>query len=102
MKLIAKFVKSLDVTSGETDRGTWVRGGMVVRTFGDNEKLVAITAFGEEKVKATQAYHVDDVVEVDFVPESREFADKWFTDLRMIRVKLLGYSTGESKEGGEQ
>lgn len=102
MKLIAKFVKSLDQVSGETDRGQWVRGGMVVRTFGDNEKLVAITAFGEEKVKLTQQFHTDDVIEVDFVPESREFSDKWFTDLRLIRCKLLGQAATEAKEGGQQ
>lgn len=102
MKLIAKFVKSLDAVSGETDRGQWVRGGMVVRTFGDNEKLVAITAFGEEKMKLTQQFHIDDVVEVDFVPESREFSDKWFTDLRLIRCKLLGQAATKAEEGGQQ
>lgn len=100
MKLIAKFVKSLDAVSGETDHGQWVRGGMVVRTFGDNEKLVALTAFGEEKVKLTQQFCTDDVVEVDFVPESREFGEKWFTDLRLVRAKLLGYSTRDYEEGG--
>ena len=102
MKLIAKFVKSLDEVSGETDRGQWVRGGMVVRTFGDNEKLVALTAFGEEKVKLTQQFHTDDVVEVDFVPESREFGEKWFTDLRLIRCKLLGQAATKAEEGGAE
>lgn len=102
MKLIAKFVKSLDAVSGETDRGQWVRGGMVVRTFGDNEKLVALTAFGEEKMKLTQQFCTDDVVEVDFVPESREFGEKWFTDLRLIRCKLLGQAATKAKEGGQE
>lgn len=102
MKLIAKFVKSLDEVSGETDRGQWVRGGMVVRTFGDNEKLVAITAFGEEKVNLTKQFHIDDVVEVDFVPESREFSDKWFTDLRLVRCKLLGQAATKAEEGGQK
>lgn len=102
MKLIAKFVKSLDEVSGETDRGQWVRGGMVVRTFGDNERLVAVTAFGEEKVKLTQQFYIDDVVEVDFVPESREFADKWFTDLRLVRCKLLGQAATKAEEGGQE
>lgn len=102
MKLIAKFVKSLDAVSGETDRGQWVRGGMVVRTFGDNEKLVALTAFGEEKVKLTQQFCIGDVVEVDFVPESREFGEKWFTDLRLIRCKLLGQAATKAEEGGQE
>lgn len=102
MKLIAKFVKSLDAVSGETDRGQWVRGGMVVRTFGDNERLMALTAFGEEKIKLTQQFNIDDVVEVDFVPESREFGEKWFTDLRLIRCKLLGQAATKTEEGGQE
>lgn len=102
MKLIAKFVKALDIVSGETDRGSWQRGGMVVRTIGDNERLVAVTAFGEEKVQQCQQFKVDDIVQVDFVPESREFGEKWFTDLRLIRVNLLGSQPQPAKEGGEQ
>ena len=102
MKLIAKFVKALDVVSGETDRGQWQRGGMVVRTFGDNEKLVVITAFGNDKCAQLQQFNVDDVVEVDYVPESREFGEKWFTDLRLIRVKLLGQLPAETEKGGQQ
>lgn len=102
MKLIAKFVKALDVVSGETDRGQWQRGGMVVRTFGDNEKLVAVTAFGNDKCAQVQQLHVDDVVEVDFIPESREFGEKWFTDLRLIRVKLLGQRPADAEKGGQQ
>lgn len=102
MKMIAKFIKALDVVSGETDRGQWCRGGMVVRTMGDNEKLVALTAFGEEKVALCQQFLVDDVIEVNFAPESREFGEKWFTDLRLVRVKLIGYSTKNNEKGGAE
>ena len=90
MRLIAKFVKSLDRVEGENDHGAWVRGGMVVRTIGDNERLVALTTFGEDKTKLTQSFKTDDIVEVNFVPESREFGEKWFTDLRLISAKTLG------------
>ena len=88
--MIVKVVKSLDQVSGETDRGQWTRGGMVVRTMGDNERLVALTAFGEEKTALCASFATDDVLQVDFSPESREFNGKWFTDLRLIRAQLLG------------
>lgn len=102
MKLIAKFVKALDVQTGETDRGQWQRGGMVVRTIGDNERLVAITAFGEEKVALCSRFRVDDVLQVDFTPESREFNEKWFTDLRLIRVEFLGGAGANNEKGGAE
>lgn len=98
MKLIAKFVKSLDTVSGETDRGQWTRGGMVVRTMGDNERLVVLTAFGEEKAALCTSFATDDVLQVDFSPESREFNGKWFTDLRLIRAQLLGQKPENNRE----
>lgn len=96
--MIVKFVKSLDQISGETDRGQWTRGGMVVRTMGDNERLVALTAFGEEKAELCSSFETDDVLQVDFCPESREFNGKWFTDLRLIRAQLLGQKQAEKRE----
>lgn len=102
MRLIAKFVKALDVVSGETERGTWCRGGMVVRTLDDREQLVAFTAFGEEKCKACSALKIDDIVQVSFQPESREFGEKWFTDLRLISVQLVGVGAApQLQKGGE-
>ena len=100
MRLIAKFVKSLDKVEGETDRGAWVRGGMVVRTIGDNERLVALTTFGEDKTKLTQSFKTDDIVEVNFVPESREFGEKWFTDLRLISARTLGNAPEKEVSNG--
>lgn len=103
MRLIAKFVKALDVISGETERGTWCRGGMVVRTLDDREQLVAFTAFGEEKCNACAALKIDDIIQVSFQPESREFGEKWFTDLRLISVHLVGAGVGDqTQKGAEQ
>lgn len=102
MRLIAKFVKAIEPVSGTTERGEWMRGGMVVRTLDDNERLVAITAFGAERVEKLTAFKTDDIVEVRFVPESREFGDKWFTDLRMLSAKLVGAGVPAEEKGGEQ
>lgn len=90
MRLIAKFVKALPTVEGETDRGAWVRGGMVVRAIDDYERLVALTSFGEDKTAMCRQFNADDIVEVSFVPESREFSGKWFTDLRLLSCKRLG------------
>lgn len=102
MKLIAKFVEALQPTEGETDRGHWVRGGMVVRTLDERETLVAFTAFGEEKVKRCSEFRVDDIVQVNFTPESREFGDKWFTDLRVLSVSKLGQGVAPAKTDEER
>ena len=100
MRLIAKFVKALDIVSGESDRGAWCRGGMVVRTLDDREQLVAFTAFGEEKCAKCKELEVDDIVTVAFQPESREFGDKWYTDLRLSSVQLVGAGVQSQQQKG--
>lgn len=102
MRLIAKFVKALDVVSGETENGTWCRGGMVVRALDDRAQLVALTAFGDDKCKTCTALKPNDVVQVIFVPESHEFGGKWFTDLRILSVALIGAGVvPQAQKGGE-
>lgn len=100
MRLIAKFVKALDAVSGETEKGSWSRGGFIVRTIDDREQLVAFTAYGAERIQSYSALKTDDIVEVVFVPESREFNDKWYTDLRMLKVALVGSAV--QKGGGDE
>lgn len=106
MKLIAKFVKALPVTEGETDRGRWMRGGMVVRTLDERETLVAFTAYGEDRVNRCSGFKVDDIIQVNFTPESREFGEKWFTDLRMLSVSMLGQGVApagnDDERGGKE
>ena len=101
MKLIAKFVKALPTVEGESANGAWVRGGMVVRTIGGNERLVALTSFGEDKTALCVQFNTDDIVEVGFVPESREFNGKWFTDLRLLSCKQLGMAAGKEVGNGQ-
>ena len=103
MKLIAKFVKALPIQEGETDRGHWMRSGMVVRTLDERETLIAFTAFGEEKTVLCGMFKTDDIVQVNFMPESREFGEKWFTDLRLLSVHQLGsgVSTNNNSERSE-
>lgn len=103
MRLIAKFVKALPVMEGETDRGHWMRGGMIVRTLDERETLVAFTAYGEDRVKRCSGFKVDDIIQVNFTPESREFGEKWYTDLRMLSASMLGQGvapTGTDDERG--
>lgn len=106
MKLIAKFVKALEPVEGETDRGHWIRSVMVVRTVDEREMLVAFTVFGEEKVKRCSEFKVGDIIQVNFMPECREYGNKWFTDLRVLSVGMLGHGVAsagiDDEKGGVQ
>lgn len=86
MKLQGIFIKALPITSGESAKGTWVRGGFVIETIGEYPKKVAFTTFGEEKIKMAAGVPQGMMVEVSFSPESREFNDKWYTELKAINI----------------
>lgn len=86
----ATFVKSLPTQEGESQRGHWVRGGAVVEYGEEYPRKVAISLFGEDKVAQAAAIPVGTPVQVKFSPESREFNDKWYTDLRGISITPLG------------
>ena len=89
MNIVGIFIKALPEISGVSDRGEWVRGGLVIETQGSYPTKVAFTAFGEERVGAVRTLVVGALVSVDFSPESREYGGKWYTDLRVSRITKM-------------
>lgn len=89
MRTNGKFLKNLPIVSGESQRGPWVRGGFVIETFGDYPHKIAFTTFGEDRVRMTANIPQGTPVDVTFQPESREYEDKWYTELRASRVEPM-------------
>ena len=88
-----KFIQNLPTTSGESQRGTWVRGGFVIEYGEEYPRKVAFTTFGEDKVAQHANIPSGTPVQVKFAPESREFNERWYTDLRAISVTPLVQGT---------
>lgn len=72
---------------GDSQRGHWVRGGFVIETGDDYPRKVAFTAFGEDRVAMYRNIPMNTMVTVTFTPESREFNERWYTDLRCTRIQ---------------
>jgi hypothetical protein len=86
MDITGRFIKILPEVRGESQRGPWVRGGFVIETDSDYPRQVAFTLFGEDRLAMINGIALNSPVVVTFSPESREFNDRWYTDLRCIRV----------------
>ena len=71
---------------GESQRGPWVKGGFVIETEDTYPRQVAFTLFGEDRVATVNSLVMNAPVVVTFSPESREYNERWYTDLRCIRV----------------
>ena len=87
MELTGRLIKILPDIEGESQRGHWVRGGFVIETGDDFPRKVAFTAFGEERVAMVKNVPMGSMVQVTFTAESREYQDRWYTDLRCSRIQ---------------
>ena len=90
MEVIGKFVKTLPEQRGTSQKGDWVRGGFVIETEEQYPKQVAFSLWGEDKVAIVRTMTIGTQIKVFFSPESREFKDKYFTDLRCFRIDVFG------------
>ncbi|MBR5831805.1 MAG: DUF3127 domain-containing protein [Bacteroidales bacterium] len=86
MEIIGKLIRILPDQSGETAKGRWVRGGFVIETAEQYPRMVAFTMFGEDRVGMVKSIPLGTQINVHFSPESREFQDRWYTDLRCFRI----------------
>lgn len=89
-QITGKLLQVLPVVTGENERGIWQRGGFVIDTGGEYPKKVAFTLFGENRIGQVQPTMIGCVLQVNFTPESREYGDKWYTDLRAQSVAVVG------------
>lgn len=93
-QLVGKVQQVLPVCRGMSERGEWVRAGLVV-SYGENVKRqAALTVFGEKRMQMLDGIKVGEAVIVEYYPESREFDGKWFTDLMTVRILV-------AREGGK-
>lgn len=81
-----KIISFMETQEGTTERGSWKKGGFVIMPFSDNARPAALVVFGEERVSVLSTLKVGDVVQAVYEPESREYAGKWFTDLRCFKI----------------
>ena len=89
MDIIGKFIKLLPTQEGDSPRGHWVRGGFVIETEDRYPQKIAFTIMGEDKVRMVQQLQLGAKLQVQFSPESREYNDKWYTELRCYAVQAL-------------
>lgn len=89
MEISGKLIKILPEVRGESARGPWVKGSFVIETDGEYPRTVAFTVFGEDRLAMVNSIPLNSPVVVSFNPESREYQERWYTDLRCSRIQNL-------------
>ena len=86
MNINGTVIAKSPVIEGESNKGSWMKCGFAIETTDEYPKKVYFTVFGEERVAKVQALQMGEPVQVHFTPESREFNEKWYTDLRAYSI----------------
>lgn len=92
-QIIGRLIEILPVITGENERGVWKRGGFVIEYGNEYPKKVAFTTFGDDNIALVNPSMVGSTITVSFRPESREFNERWYTDLKATKVTVAGNAT---------
>jgi len=94
MKIDGKVVHILEEQNGEGRRGPWRKQDFVVEIPGEYPKPVCCTMWGENIDKF--ALQVGDDVSVSIDIKSREYNERWYTDVTAWRLDKQAASSAPS------
>lgn len=92
-EISGKVFKILDVQKGESSRGPWQKGGFVIETESNFPKKVCCTVWGD-LLNQVNSLNLGDRVTVAVDIESREYNDRWYTDVKAWQIKAGGDGQG--------
>lgn len=75
-------------TEGEKDGKEWVRTQFAIMSMDTDQKMIAFDVFGHDKVAVVESLQTGNTVVVEYTPESREYNEKFYTNLRCIRIMV--------------
>ncbi len=87
-ELVGKLIKVLPEVGGQGKNGPWSKQDFVIETLDSQyPKKVCMTAWGE-KVNDLKQFADGDTLKATFSAESREYNERWYTELRAFRIEL--------------
>ena len=91
------LVKVLSEVTGQGKNGAWVKQDFVLETEDQYPKKACFTAWGD-KATDLKTFSLGEKLRVTFSVESREYNERWYTDLRAFKIDQMseGSSTVSS------
>ncbi|NBA75430.1 DUF3127 domain-containing protein [Emticicia sp. ODNR4P] len=92
LELEGTLIKVQPEQTGNGKNGQWVKQEFVVETQEQYPKKACFSAWGDRTADLKQ-FALGDKLKVTFSVESREYNDRWYTDLRAYRIDLASESS---------
>ncbi|MBD2704775.1 DUF3127 domain-containing protein [Spirosoma sp. BT702] len=87
-EVVGKLIKVLPEVTGQGKNGAWNKQEFVLETLDSQyPKKVCMSIWGE-KASDLKQFADGDMLKATFSAESREYNDRWYTELRAFRLEL--------------
>lgn len=95
MDIEGKIIKKLAEQGGTSAKGAWVKQDIVIEQTKELNKKMCITLWGD-KVKEAASLSIGDTVSIGVNIESREYNERWYTEVRAWKITPLNSQQSES------
>lgn len=90
-----RIIKKMDVQEGVSTRGSWKKQDFIVETTEQYPKKVCICCWNE-KIDELAQYQMNELIKVSVNIESREFNNRWYTDIKAWRLERVSAVAGNT------
>lgn len=96
MQITAKLIQLLPLQTGKSTKGEWKKQDIIVETEEEYSRKVCVSIWGD-KIDSSQL-QVGNKLIIDFNIESREFNERWYTDVKAWRIETIDSDKESSKD----
>jgi Domain of unknown function (DUF3127) len=90
LEISGKLIKKLPEVTGTGKNGTnWIKQEFVIETQDQYPKKVCMSVWGDKTQDLTPVQE-GEIVKVQFNVESREYNERWYTEIRAYRLDRTG------------
>ena len=91
MQLTAKLIQLLPIQTGNSKNGEWKKQDVIVTTEGQYPKKICVSIWGD-KINDSHL-QIGNNLKIDFDIESRDYNNKWYTDIKAWKVEIASASS---------
>ena len=95
MQLSGKLTQLLPIQTGSGKNGEWKKQDIIVETDGQYPKKVCISIWGDKINEGP--LQIGNLLQIDFDIESREYNNKWYTDIKSWKIEVVVDDGSNSK-----
>jgi len=92
MEIEGRIIQILEPVTGEGRNGPWKKQEFIIETQDQYPKKVCIAVWGDKIDLST--YSENELVKVYVNVESREFNERWYTDVKAWKAEKIGQEEG--------